>query len=53
MQKKKLKEKETNCEKLEAEVVSLGKDLENEISQLSQNLKFVEGNETLTNIINY
>jgi hypothetical protein len=48
-----LKEKEENCEKLEAEIVSLRKELEKTTDQLSRSLKFGKSTEILDNILSY
>jgi hypothetical protein len=48
-----LKEKEENCKQLEVETVSLRKELEKTIDQLSRSLKFGRSIETLDNILNY
>jgi capsule polysaccharide export protein KpsE/RkpR len=48
-----LKEKEENCEKLEAEIVSLRKELEKTTNQLSRSLKFGKSTEILDNILSY
>jgi protein subunit release factor B len=48
-----LKEKEENCEKLEAEIVSLRKELEKTTDQLNRSLKFGKSNEILDNILSY
>jgi hypothetical protein len=45
-------EKEENCEKLEAELVSLRKDLEKSSTQLNISLKFEKSAKTLDHIIN-
>jgi hypothetical protein len=48
-----LKEKEENCEKLEAEIISLRKELEKTIDLLSRSLKFGKSTKILDNILNY
>jgi hypothetical protein len=48
-----LKEKEENCEKLEAEIVSLRKELEKTIDQLNRSLKFGKSTEILDNILSF
>jgi hypothetical protein len=48
-----LKEKEENCEKLEAGFVSLKDDLEKSISQLNRILKFEKSGKTSDHIINF
>jgi hypothetical protein len=46
-----LKEKEENCEKIEDEIISLRKELEKTIDQLSRSLKFGKSTEILDNIL--
>jgi hypothetical protein len=48
-----LKEKEENCEKLEAEIVSLRKELEKSTAQLNRSLKFEKSIEILDDIIKF
>jgi capsule polysaccharide export protein KpsE/RkpR len=48
-----LKEKEENCEKLEAEIVSLRKELEKKIDQLNRILKFGKSTKILDNILSF
>jgi hypothetical protein len=48
-----LKEKEENCENLEAELVSLKKYLEKSTAQLNRTLKFENSAKTLDHIINF
>jgi len=48
-----LEEKVINCEKLEAEVISLRKDLDKSNAQYNHNLKFVKGIETLDKILSF
>jgi hypothetical protein len=48
-----LKEKEENCGKLEAEIVSLRKELENKNDQLNRILKFGKSDEVLDNILSF
>jgi hypothetical protein len=46
-----LKEKEENCEKLEAKIISLRKELEKAIDQLSRSLNFGKIVEILENFL--
>jgi hypothetical protein len=48
-----LKEKEENCKKLEAEIISLRKELEKTIDQLNRSLKFGKSTEILDNILSF
>jgi hypothetical protein len=48
-----LKEKEENCEKLEAKIVFLRRELDKTIDQLSRILKFGKSTKRLDNILNY
>jgi hypothetical protein len=48
-----LKEKEENCEKLEAEIIFLRKELEKTTDQLNRSLKFGKSIEILNNILNF
>jgi len=46
-----LKDKDNNCERLEAKVASLRKDLEKNKAQMNLNIKILKGSETLDNIL--
>jgi hypothetical protein len=48
-----LKENEENCKKLEAEIISLRKELEKTIDQFNRSLKFEKSIEILDNILSF
>jgi hypothetical protein len=48
-----LKEKEENCEKLEAEIVSFRKELEKTTDHLNRSLNFGKSTEMLDNIVSF